>query len=77
LKDFHKYSDFMKICPAGAELFHSDRHDEADGCFSQFCERASLLVQRVNERGKRAWDDNWFSDRKLFSSSSLPRTLVL
>jgi len=33
----------MKIRPVGAELFHADRrtdrHDEADGRFSQFCER--------------------------------------
>ena len=38
----------MKICPVGAELFHAngrtdretDRRDEANRCFSQFCERA-------------------------------------
>jgi len=29
----------MKIHPVGAELFHVDRHDEDDGCLSQFCER--------------------------------------
>jgi len=28
----------MKIYPAGAELFHTDRLDEAHSCFSQFCE---------------------------------------
>jgi hypothetical protein len=37
-------TDFMKIRPVGAELFHAggetDRHDEADSRFSQFCERA-------------------------------------
>jgi len=46
-------SDFMKIRPVGAEMFHSDgrtdggqknrrtdRHDEANGCFLQFCGRA-------------------------------------
>jgi hypothetical protein len=31
----------MKIHPVGAELFHAnrqtDRHDEANSCFSQFC----------------------------------------
>jgi hypothetical protein len=42
---FGKYSsDFNKIGPVGTELFHSDgqtdRHGEADGRFSQFCERA-------------------------------------
>jgi hypothetical protein len=42
--------NFMKICQVEAELFHADgraeterhgtdRHDEANGCFSQFCER--------------------------------------
>ena len=32
----------MKICPVRAELFHADghtdRHDEANSRFSQFCE---------------------------------------
>jgi hypothetical protein len=30
----------MKILPVGAELFHADRHDEADSRFSQICECA-------------------------------------
>ena len=34
----------MGICLVGAELFHAnvqtDRHDEANGRFSQLCERA-------------------------------------
>jgi hypothetical protein len=44
---FKKYptSDFMKIHPVRAELFHADgqteRHVEANRHFSQFCERAS------------------------------------
>jgi len=37
----------MKIRPVGVELFRvggrtwrrPDRHDDANGCFSQFCER--------------------------------------
>jgi len=41
-------SNSMKIRPVGAELFHADgqkdeqtdRHDEANRRFSQFCERA-------------------------------------
>jgi hypothetical protein len=37
-------SNFMKICPVGAELFWVDkqtgRHDEASSPFSQFCKRA-------------------------------------
>jgi len=42
-------SNFTKIRPVGAELFHAEglsdrrteRHDEANSRFSQFCERAS------------------------------------
>ena len=34
----------MKILPVGAEMFHADgqtdRHDEANSRFSQFCESA-------------------------------------
>jgi hypothetical protein len=34
----------MRIRPVGAELFHADgrtdRPDEADSCFSQFCQSA-------------------------------------
>jgi len=34
----------MEIRPVGAELFHTDkrtdRHDDANSGFSQFCERA-------------------------------------
>ena len=33
-------SSFIKIRPVGAELFHADRHDEANSRFSQFCQRA-------------------------------------
>ena len=37
-------SNFMKIRPVGAELFHAERQsdgqDEANSRFSQFCERA-------------------------------------
>jgi hypothetical protein len=45
--DFSKkvqISSFIKILQVGAELFHADwrtdRHDEANSLFSQFCERA-------------------------------------
>jgi len=39
---FEKYSNikFHKIRPVGAELFQTDRHDEANRCCSKFCERA-------------------------------------
>jgi len=37
-------SNFMEICPVGADLLladgHSDRNDEASSLFSQFCEGA-------------------------------------
>jgi hypothetical protein len=37
-------SNFMKIRPMGAELFHADRqtdrHNEANSRFSQLCENA-------------------------------------
>jgi len=40
-------SNLMRFRPVGAELFHAvgrdwptDRHDEANSRFSQFCERA-------------------------------------
>jgi len=47
-KIFEKYSNIIKICPVGAELFHADgwrdgqtdRHDEANSHFSRFCEHA-------------------------------------
>jgi len=46
----------MKIRPMGAELFHvdrqtdgqMDRHDEANSRFSQFCQRASQCVARID-----------------------------
>ena len=43
-------SNFMKICPVGAELFYvdrqTDRHDEANSRFSQFCELAYKPVSQ-------------------------------
>jgi len=33
-------SNFMKIRPVRAELFHADGHDEGNSRFSQFCKRA-------------------------------------
>jgi len=39
-----KISNVMKIRPVRAELFRAggrtDRHEEANSCFSKFCERA-------------------------------------
>jgi len=32
-------SNFIKIRPVAAELFHADERDEANSRFSQFCER--------------------------------------
>ena len=50
----------MKILSVGAELFHeerrtdsqTDRHDEANGRFSQFCERAYKLLYLGKRRFK-------------------------
>jgi len=45
----------MKIRPTGAELFHvdgrTDRHDEVNNSFSQFCGCA----QKVASEGSRMW----------------------
>ena len=46
LERFSKYTktqNLMKILPMEADLYadeRADRHDEANGCFLQFCERA-------------------------------------
>ena len=32
-------SNFVKICPVGAEFFHADGHDGANSRFAKFCER--------------------------------------
>ena len=44
-------SNFIQIRPVGAELFNAhgrtDVHDEANGRFSQFCERAWKLLAAV------------------------------
>jgi hypothetical protein len=44
LEEIAHISSFIKIRPVGAELFHEDGqtdwHDEANSCFSQFCDRA-------------------------------------
>jgi len=40
---FEKCSNFINICPLGAELFHADRrtdrHEEGNSRFLQNCER--------------------------------------
>ena len=38
--------NFMKIRPVGADLFHEDRHDEANSRFSQ------ILRTRLKMRGR-------------------------
>jgi len=42
-----KISNFVKIRPVGAELFHADRltHGEANCRFSQFCEKRLKKVR--------------------------------
>jgi hypothetical protein len=48
----NQISNFMKLRPVGAELFHADRrrdrHDEANSRFSQFCERAKKCSRKIN-----------------------------
>jgi hypothetical protein len=47
---FEKSSNFIKIRPMGAELFHADvqtnrdKHDETNRRFSQFCKRAQNQI---------------------------------
>jgi len=48
-------SNFIKIRPVGAQLFHADgrtdRYDDANSGFSQFCERA-LKVEKEKQKGR-------------------------
>jgi len=41
----------MKICPVQGQLSHedrkTDRQDEANTCFSQFCEHALKVTQHM------------------------------
>jgi hypothetical protein len=73
----NQVSDLMKIHPAGGELFHAnrptdgrtDRHDEVNNCFSQFCERAfdwgcGWLKLRKTEIPKKK-KDNFFRQLKI------------
>jgi len=48
---FEKCSNikFHKIRPVGAELFRTDRHDEANSRCSQFCERAYKLLSHTRK----------------------------
>jgi hypothetical protein len=56
-------SNFMKIRPVGAELFHAggqtDRRDEVNSRFSQFCERAwkKATVARLPEQIRELFCD--------------------
>ena len=38
----------MKFRPVGAELFHADGSNETNIRFSQFCERASVLIGQLS-----------------------------
>jgi len=44
----------MKIRPLGAEVFHADertdRHDEANGRFSQFCEKRLIKMFSLSKK---------------------------
>ena len=48
----------MKICPVGAEMFHTDsrtgRQDEANSRFSQFCDRAQKFSIKKHKSTRKA-----------------------
>jgi hypothetical protein len=48
---FEKYLNikFHNIRPVGAELFRTDRHDEANSRCSQSCERAQKLLNHARK----------------------------
>ncbi len=41
-------SNFMKSPPVGAKLFHADRYDQDNSCFSQFCQSANETSEYTN-----------------------------
>jgi hypothetical protein len=47
----------MKICPLGAELLHAngetetDRHDEANSCYSQLCTHTFKRISNFQHAG--------------------------
>jgi hypothetical protein len=49
-----EFSNFMKLSPMGAELFHADRHKESNSRFLQFCERAYRTVVVIVEAAAAA-----------------------
>ena len=59
-------SNFTKVCPMGAELFHADgqtdRHDEANSCFSKICEGVKGTREMWTE------DNKEILTRRIFTS---------
>ena len=55
----------MKIRLVGAELFHTDRHDEASSRYSEFRERAkqTVRVSQVGVTGTLSVSNPIYSDR--------------
>jgi hypothetical protein len=59
---FEKYSpsNSTEHPPVGADLFHADgktdRHDDANNRFSQFCESASKSLRNVRKVYWLPWD---------------------
>jgi len=60
LKSTH-IPNFMKICPVGAELFHANRHGDANSRFSQFYQK----VQKQRCTGLK-WIAEYINDAKSF-----------
>jgi len=50
---FEKNSNFMTVRPVGAKLHYAggrtDRHEDANSSFSQFCKRAKNVVKRTTD----------------------------
>jgi len=55
--------NFMKFRPLGAQLFPTDRHDEANSGFSQFC--ASRLKSVFEKRMFTPWVNDLHNDLSL------------
>ena len=44
---------FHEIRPVGTVLFHADGHEEADSCFTQFCEKRVNIYFKLLDKASR------------------------
>ena len=68
--------DFVRLRPVGAELFNredgqTDRHDEAESRFSQFCEQKGLLISKCFAK-TTIYCTEWAVVDRNYSSIPLP-----